>query len=170
MFVDETSAETSTAPAQGYAPRGGRLVGAVPFGGWETATFVGALSARGFAAPLVIDGAVTGALFRAWVEQRLAPELRRGAVVVVDNLPAHKVAGVREAIERAGARLLYPLPYSPDLNPIELAFSKLKRLLRRAAERSREALWDRIGVLIDRFAPSECRNYFRHCGYRRRPT
>lgn len=165
VFVDETGARTNMTAPRGYAPRGERLVEAVPFGGWQTTTFVGALTARGFVAPLVIGGAVTGSLFRAWVEQRLAPELRPGDAVVMDNLPAHKVEGVREAVERAGCRLLYLPPYSPDLNPIELAFSKLKRLLRRAAERTREGLWGRIGQLLDEFAPRECQNYFRHCGY-----
>lgn len=170
VFVDETWAKTNMASTHGYAPRGERLAGAAPHGHWKTTTFVGALTARGFVAPLVIDGAATGSLFRVWVEQRLCPALRPGDAVVMDNLAAHKVAGVRAAVEAAGCRLLYLPPYSPDLNPIELAFSKLKRLLRRAAERTIGALWDRIGLLLDRFTPSECRNYFRHCGYTDRLT
>ena len=120
---------------------------------------------RSVAAQLVIDGAVNGELFRAYVERVLMPELRRGDVVVMDNLASHTVAGVRQMLEGAGCELLYLPPYSPDLNPIENAFSKLKRLLSSAAERAVEALWDRIGQLLDRFQPDECRNYLRHCGY-----
>ena len=133
VFLDETSAKTNLARTHGYAPRGDRLVEAVPHGHWHTTTFVGGLRADGFVAPVVVDGAVNGDLFRAYVEQHLAPALRPGDVVVMDNLGSHKVAGVRAAIEGAGGRLLYLPPYSPDLNPIENAFSKLKRLLRAAA-------------------------------------
>jgi transposase len=165
VFLDETWAKTNMARATGYAPRGQRLVEPVPHGHWHTTTFVCGLRADGFIAPVVIDGAVNGELFRAYVEQQLAPALRRGDVVVMDNLGAHKVAGVREAIEAAGGQLLYLPPYSPDLNPIENAFSKLKRLLRSAAERTVNGLWRRIGQLLDAFRPEECRNYFRHCGY-----
>ena len=170
VFLDETWAKTNMARTTGYAPRGERLVEAVPHGHWQTTTFVGALRADGFVAPVVIDGAVNGELFRAYVAQHLAPALRPGDVVVMDNLGAHKVAGVREAIEAAGGRLLYLPPYSPDLNPIENAFSKLKRLLRRAAERTVEGLWATIGRLLDEFRPTECRNYFRHCGYAATPA
>lgn len=169
VFVDETWAKTNMARTTGYAPRGQRLVEAVPHGHWQTTTFVAGLRAGGWVAPLVIDGAVTGELFRAYVEQHLAPALRPGDVLILDNLGSHKVAGVREAVERAGARLLYLPPYSPDLNPIELAFSKLKRLLRTAAERTVEGLWAAIGRLLERFAPAECRNYLRHCGYTATP-
>jgi transposase len=119
---------------------------------------------------MVVDGAINGELFRAYAEQVLAPELRRGDVVVMDNLGSHTVAGVRAAVERAGCRLLYLPPYSPDLNPIENAFSKLKALLRAAAERTVEGLWAAIGRLLDRFTRRECRNYFRHCGYSRAAT
>jgi transposase len=167
VFVDETWAKTNMARARGYAPRGQRLVGAAPHGHWHTTTFVGALTTRGFIAPLVVDGAVNGELFRAYVERVLVPELRRGDVVVLDNLSSHTAAGVRRAIEGAGCRVLYLPPYSPDLNPIENAFSKLKALLRRAAERTVEGLWSAIGRLLDAFSRRECRNYFRHCGYRR---
>jgi transposase len=118
-------------------------------------------------APLVIDGAVNGEMFLAWVEQFLAPVLSKGDIVVMDNLGAHKVSGVRDAIEAGGATLLYLPPYSPDFNPIEQVFSKLKRLLRRASARTVEALWTTIGELLDAFSPAECRNYFRHCGYGR---
>jgi transposase len=165
VFIDETWAKTNMTRTRGYAPKGERLVDAAPHGHWHTTTFVGALTSGGFIAPLVVDGAANGEMFRAYVERVLVPELRPGDVVVLDNLGSHKVAGVREAVEGAGCRLLYLPPYSPDLNPIENAFSKLKRLLRRAAERTAEGLWRAIGRLIDQFDPAECRNYFRHCGY-----
>lgn len=165
VFLDETWAKTNMTRTRGYAPRGQRLIGDAPHGHWQTTTFVGALRADGFIAPLVIDGAVNGELFRVYVERVLVPELRRGDVVVMDNLGSHKVAGVRRAIEDAGCELLYLPPYSPDLNPIENAFSKLKRLLRSAAERTVEKLWQTIGRVLDRFRTDECRNYFRHCGY-----
>lgn len=149
----------------GRAPRGERLIATVPHGRWHITTFVGALRVGGFTAPLVIEGAINGETFLAYVRQFLAPTLRPGDVLVMDNLSVHKVQGVREAVEARGATLLYLPPYSPDLNPIELAFSKLKALLRTAAERTTDALWDRISALLDRFSPNECANYFRHCGY-----
>lgn len=167
VFIDETWAKTNMTRARGYAPRGERVAGAAPHGHWHTTTFVGALTTRGFIAPLVIDGAVNGDLFLGYVEQVLVPELRRGDVVVLDNLGSHKLAGVRAAIEGAGCRVLYLPPYSPDLNPIESAFAKLKALLRAAAERTVDRLWAAIGRLLDRFTRRECRNYFRHCGYHR---
>jgi transposase len=170
VFIDETWAKTNMARTRGYAPRGQRLVGAAPHRHWHTTTFVGAITTRGFIAPMVVEGAVNGAVFRAYVEQVLVPELRRGDVVVLDNLGSHTVAGVRAAVEGAGCRLLFLPPYSPDLNPIENAFSKLKRLLRRAAERTVDGLWSAIGRLLDRFTRRECRNYFRHCGYSRTAT
>jgi transposase len=123
------------------------------------------LRTTGLVAPLVLDGAMNGPAFLAYTEQFLAPTLRPGDVVVLDNLSSHKVSGVREAIEGAGATVLYLPPYSPDLNPIELAFSKLKRLLRDAAERTFDGLWQTIGRLLDRFSPAECTNYIRHCGF-----
>ena len=137
----------------------------VPHGHWKTTTFVAALRHDGLTAPLVIDGAMNGALFLAYVEQQLAPTLRPGDLVVMDNLAAHKISGVREAIEAAGARLVYLPPYSPDLNPIELAFSKLKWLLRSAGERDLQRLWSLCGQFLDRFTAAECTAYFRHCGY-----
>jgi transposase len=170
VFVDETWAKTNMTTAHGYAPRGERLVDAAPHGHWHTTTLVGALRADGMIAPMVLGGALDGAAFVAYVEQVLAPELRPGDVVILDNLGSHRVAGVREAIEAAGARLLYLPPYSPDLNPIEKAFAKLKALLRRAAERTVEGLWAAIGRLLDCFEAPECRNYFRHCGYAATPT
>ncbi len=152
-------------PTRGRAPRGERLVCAVPHGHWHTTTFLCGLRTTGLVAPLVLDGAINGAAFRAYVEQFLAPTLVSGDIVVLDNLSSHKVSGVREAIEACGATLLYLPPYSPDLNPIELAFSKLKHLLREAAERSVEALWKTIGRLLSQFSPTECANYIRHCGF-----
>lgn len=150
----------------GRSERGTRVIERVPCGRWETTTFVGALRADGFVAPLTLDGPINGRLFLAWVEQHLAPTLSAGDVVVMDNLSSHKVAGVREAIESVGAELRYLPPYSPDLNPIELAFSKLKKLLRDGAERTVDKLWNLCGRILDEFTPQECRNYFKHCGYR----
>ena len=149
----------------GRAKRGHRLVAAVPHGHWKTTTFVGALRCDGLTAPLTIDGAINGELFLAYVEQVLVPTLKRGDIVIMDNLPAHKIAAVREAIEAAGAKLLFIPPYSPDLNPIELAFSKLKSLLRAKAIRTVDALWKALGDLCDSFSPRECANYFHHDGY-----
>ena len=152
-------------PTRGRAPKGERLVCAVPHGHWHTTTFLCGLRTSGLVAPLVLNGAINGTTFLAYVEQFLAPTLSPGDVVVLDNLSSHKVSGVREAIEACGATLLYLPPYSPDLNPIELVFSKLKRLLREAAERTVEALWKTIGTRLDRFSPTECANYIRHCGF-----
>jgi transposase len=149
----------------GRARRGARVRAAVPHGHWKTTTFLAALRHDGLSAPCVFDGAINGARFLAWVEQALAPTLRPGDVVVMDNLAAHKVAGVRAAIEAAGAELLYLPPYSPDLNPIELAFAKLKGWLRTAASRTVEALWQAIGQALDAFTPAECARYLAHAGY-----
>jgi transposase len=165
VFLDETWATTALTPARGWAPKGERLVCTVPHGHWHTTTFLCGLRTTGLVAPLVLDGAMNGPAFLAYTEQFLVPTLRPGDIVVLDNLSSHKVAGVREAIEQAGAGVLYLPPYSPDLNPIELAFSKLKRLLRDAAERTMEALWQTIGRLLQRFSPAECANYIRHCGF-----
>lgn len=165
VFLDETWATTNMAPTRGRAPRGERLVAAVPHGHWHTTTLLCGLRSTGLVAPLVLDGAINGAAFLAYTQQFLAPTLAQGDVVVLDNLSSHKVRGVREAIEARGAALLYLPPYSPDLNPIERAFSKLKRLLRDAAERTVETLWQTIGMLLDRFTPPECANYIRHCGF-----
>jgi len=165
VVIDETWAKTNMARTHGYAPRGQRLVDAAPHGHWHTTTFIGGLTTRGFVAPLVVEGAVNGDVFRAYVAKVLVPELRPGDVVVMDNLGSHKTAAVRAAVEGAGCELLYLPPYSPDLSPIENAFSKLKRLLRTAATRTAGGLWRAIGRLLDEFRPAECRNYFRHCGY-----
>jgi len=149
----------------GRAPQGQRLIAAVPQGRWTTTTFLAGLRASGIIAPCVIDGPINGAVFFAWVVQFLVPTLRCGDIVVLDNLGSHKGQRVHRAIRAAGAhRLLLP-PYSPDLNPIEQVFAKLKTLLRKADERSIAAVWDRIGSLIDQFSPTECANYIRHAGY-----
>ena len=165
VFLDETGTATNMTRRYGRAPRGQRVVDAVPHGHWLTTTFVAGLRESGVIAPLVVDGPMKSEIFRAYVEQMLAPALSRGDVVVLDNLTAHKVAGVAEAIRAVGASLLYLPPYSPDLNPIEQLFSKLKALLRKAGARTREALWAIIGELLDTFSSEECRNYLRNCGY-----
>ena len=149
----------------GRAPRGRRLRAAIPHGHWKTTTFVGALRLDGMTAPMVLDGPMTGAWFLAYVQQVLAPTLERGDVVILDNLPAHKIAAVRQAVEVTGARLLFLPPYSPDFNPIENAFSKLKALLRKAAARTIDQLWTAIASAIDTFTPAECANYFAAAGY-----
>ncbi len=149
----------------GWAERGDRLVGAVPHGHWNTSTFIAGLRQGGLVAPCVFNGAVNGDLFLAYVEQVLVPTLINGDIVIMDNLGSHKVAGVRQAIEAAGARLLYLPPYSPDLNPIELAFAKLKALLRARAVRTVNALWNALGELVACFSPTECANFLRHAGY-----
>jgi transposase len=164
-FLDETRATTNMTPSHGRAPKGTRLMCAVPHGHWHTTTFLCGLRTTGLVAPLVLDGVINGDAFLAYVEQFLVPILGAGDTVVLDTLSSHKIAGVREAIETAGAKLLYLPPCSPDLNPLELAFSKLKRLLREAATRSVEALWTTIGELLVRFSPTECANYIRHCGF-----
>jgi transposase len=145
--------------------RGQRLVAAVPHGHWKTTTLVAALRHDRITAPCVFDGAINGERFLAWVEQDLAPTLRRGDLVIMDNLPAHKVQGVREAVQARHAHLLYLPPYSPDLNPIEQVFAKLKTLLRTAAKRTVDALWHAIGQALDTFSPSECNHYLAHAGY-----
>jgi transposase len=165
VFLDETSATTKMIRRYGRSLRGVRLVGATPHGHWKTTTFVAGLRASGIIAPLVLDGPMTGEWFKAYVEQALAPALQDGDVVVMDNLAAHKVAGVRETLRRVGASVLYLPPYSPDLNPIEQLFAKLKAMLRSAAARTREALWTTIGAALDAFPEPECRNYLAHCGY-----
>jgi transposase len=166
VFIDETWTKTNMTRLRGRSPRGQRLVAFVPHGHWKTSTFVAALRCDGLTAPLVIDGAMDGVTFLAYVKQFLAPTLAPGDVVVMDNLPSHKVAGVRETIEARGATLRYLPPYSPDLNPIELLFAKLKSLLRSAGARTVETLWNTLAILLNQFGPAECANYLHHCGYR----
>jgi transposase len=166
VFIDETWAKTNMTRTYGRSVLGSRLIAKTPCGRWQTTTFLGALRAEGFVAPLTVEGAINGPLFLAWVEQHLAPTLRPGDIVVMDNLSSHKVKGVRQAIEAAGAELRYLPPYSPDLNPIELAFSKFKKLLRDGAERTVDKLWALCGRVLEQFTEAECRRYFKHCGYR----
>jgi len=165
VFIDETGASTKTARLRGRALRGQRCRSPVPHGHWKTATFTGALRLSGMTAPMVLDGPMNAEAFRAYVRHVLAPTLRAGDIVVMGNLPAHKVADIRALIEAAGARLLYLPPYSPDFNPIENAFAKLKAILRKAAARSIADLWGAIGTAIDQFTPAECANYFSAAGY-----
>jgi transposase len=165
VFIDETSANTQMTRRYGRAAVGERVVGVVPHGHWKTTTFVAALRADGLVAPMVIDGALNGDLFVAYAEQVLVPALRPGDVVVLDNLQAHKRAGAVRAIERAGASVAYLPPYSPDLNPIELAFAKIKSRLRAAELRTVDGIERFFGRAHDEFSAGECRNYLRHCGY-----
>lgn len=165
VFIDETWASTNMARRYGRCPRGERLRGGIPHGHWKTTTFVAGLRRNGITAPFVLDGPINRIAFETYVEKVLVPELRPGDIVVMDNLSSHKGSRVREMIEAAGASLLYLPPYSPDFNPIESAFSKLKALLRKAAERTVEGLWDAIGRLLNAFTPDECANYFAAAGY-----
>ena len=165
MFIDETWASTNMARHHGRAPRGQRLRAGVPHGHWKTTTFVAGLRLDGIAAPFVLDGPINRSAFETYVERVLVPELKPGDIVIMDNLSSHKGPRVRELIETAGASLRYLPPYSPDFNPIENAFAKLKALLRKAAERTVEGLWTAIGRLLDSFTPEECANYFAAAGY-----
>jgi transposase len=165
VFIDETAVSTNMVRLRGRAPRGVRLVGHVPLGEWKTITFVAALRHNKMVAPMVIDGAMTGEIFRAYVEQILAPALRRDDIVVMDNLQAHKVAGICEAIEKKHATIRYLPKYSPDLNPIELPYSKFKTLLRKVAARTVRGLYRTIRSFVPQLGAQECANYFRHAGY-----
>lgn len=165
MFIDETWAKDNMTRLRGRCRRGRRLVGKVPMARWQTTTFLAALRFDRMTAPMVLDGPIDGDWFLAYVEQVLCPTLTPGDVVILDNLGSHKSDKIRLAIEACAASLLYLPTYSPDLNPIENAFAKLKAGLRRAAERSTEALWDRIGSIVDTYTPHECANYFRAAGY-----
>lgn len=165
VFIDETWAKTNMTRTHGRAARGQRLHAKAPFGKWRTLTFLAALRHNRIDAPCVIDGPINGELFTAWVEQFLVPTLSPGDIVIMDNLGSHKGQAVRHAIRSAGARLLFLPPYSPELNPIEQVFAKLKTLPRKAQERSVEATWQRIGVLLGAFPPHECANYIRNSGY-----
>lgn len=166
VFLDETWVKTNMVRPRGRSLEGTRLVCDVPHGHWKTTTFLSALRVTGLTAPLVIDGAINGELFRGWVEQHLAPTLRPGDIVVMDNLGSHKVAGVRQAIEAARATVAYLPPYSPDLNPIETVFSKFKWFVKSAARRTVDGLWSACAEASQLFQEPECRNHFRHAGYR----
>jgi transposase len=165
VFIDETAVTTNMVRLRGRAPRGARLIGSVPLGEWKTITFVAALRHNKMTAPMMIEGAMNGEMFLAYVEQCLVPTLKRNDIVVMDNLKAHKVAGVREAIEKGRATVRYLPKYSPDLNPIELPYSKFKTFLRKAAQRTVRGLYRTIRSFVPQLGPRECANYFRHAGY-----
>ena len=165
VFIDETAATTAMARRYGRAPRGERCRMSVPQSHWKTTTVTAGLRASGITAPWLLDGPMNGPAFRTYVAAVLVPELQPGDIVILDNLPAHKVGGIRERVEAAGARLLYLPPYSPDFNPIEQAFAKLKALLRTAAARTIPDLWDAIKRALSRFGSTECRNYLAAAGY-----
>ena len=149
----------------GRCPLGQRLVTKAPYGHWRTTTFIAALRRDGLDAPMTLDGPMNGEIFRAWTEQFLVPALRQADIVIMDNLPSHKVCGIRQIIEAAGARLIYLPPYSPDLNPIEQVFAKFKAALRKAAARTVTRLWQEIAKTLNTFSPRECAAYLKHCGY-----
>ena len=165
VFIDETWAKTNMMRTHGRAPRGQRLRMGRPHGHWKTSTFVAGLTVRGMIAPFVLDGPINRRAFETYVEKILVPELRSGDIVIMDNLSSHKWPGVRQSIEAAGAEIRFLPPYSPDFNPIEMAFAKFKAILRKTAERTVEDLWAAIGKIIETFAPDECRNYFKAAGY-----
>ena len=167
VFLDESCVNTKMARLRGRAPRGQRLVAGVPHGRWTTNTFIAGLRHDGIVAPWLLNGPMNGDAFLTYIATQLAPCLSAGDIVVMDNLSTHKVKGVQDLIEARGASLLYLPPYSPDLNPIEMAFAKLKALLRKAAERTEAALCERIGQLLEAFAPQECVKYLTHAGYGR---
>ena len=165
IFIDESGLSTKMARLRGWAPKGQRCRAAVPHGHWKTITFVGALTLAGVIAPMLIDQPMDGEIFLAWCEQMLVPALRPGDIVVMDNLPAHKIAGIRAAIEACGATLLYLPPYSPDFNPIENAFAKLKAHVRKHDARTIDALEAATADALRQFNPTECANFFSHAGY-----
>jgi len=165
IFLDETGARTDMTRRHAWAPVGERALGRAPGGHWKTTTFLAGLTSNGLIAPFVLDGPINQAIFTEYVRQILVPELVPGDVVILDNLPGHKSAEAAALIRAKGAELIFLPPYSPDLNPIEMVFAKFKTLLRKAAKRTREALWMTIGDLLDAFTPLECANYIRHAGY-----
>jgi len=165
IFIDETWAKTNMTRLRGRSLCGERLIEKVPHGHWKTTTLIAALGVEGIECAAVVDGAVNADIFEAFVEQVLVPVLKPGDVVVMDNLSSHKRAKTRELIESAGAALVFLPPYSPDLNPIEMVFSKIKQLLRSLGERTRDALWDVMQRVLDQVTPSDAANCYRHCGY-----
>ena len=165
MFIDETWTKTNMAPLRGWGTKGKRLVAHVPHGHWKTLTFLAALRCDAITAPCLFDGPINGESFSLYVEQILVPNLKQGDIVVMDNLGSHKAEAIRDAIKAAGARLLFLPPYSPGLNPIEQAFSKLKHFLRKAKERTADDACNRIGAILKTFSPQECSNYFKNAGY-----
>ena len=165
VFIDETWTKTNMAPLRGWGPCGKRIIAKVPYGHWNTTTFVAALRCDGIEAPWLLEGPIDGESFQTYVEKVLVPTLRPGDIVILDNLGSHKGKVVRQLIRGAGAKLLFLPKYSPDLNPIEQVFAKLKHLLRKAAARTIEAICAAIGQLLGSFTPEECANYFRNSGY-----
>jgi transposase len=165
VFIDETWAKTNMTRTHGRCARGERLLAKVPHGRWRTLTFLAGLRHDGITAPCVLDGPINGRAFLAYVEQLLVPTLKPGDIVIIDNLGSHKGKAVRQALRKVGAKLFFLPPYSPDLNPIEQVFAKLKTLLRKTDPRTIEATWRSIGDLLTRFAPEECANYLRNAGY-----
>jgi transposase len=165
VFIDETWAKTNMHRSHGRCSRGERLIGRAPHGHWRTSTFVAGLRHDGIIAPLIFDRPMNGQIFQFYVATQLAPALRPGDTVVMDNLGSHKSQAVKDAIRARGAHLIFLPPYSPDLNPIEKLFSKLKALLRAAAERTVDALWDRVGQILEQISKAECQNYIRYAGY-----
>ena len=165
VFIDETWVKTNMAPLRGWGPRGRRLRAYAPYGHWKTLTFIAALRHDRIDAPCVFDGPINGELFLIYIEQILAPTLSPGDVVILDNLGSHKAKAARAAVRARGAHLIFLPPYSPDLNPIEQVFAKLKHLMRKAQPRNIEATWRKAGQLLDLFAPDECANYLRNSGY-----
>jgi len=165
VFVDETWTKTNMAPFRGWAPRGQRLQAKVPYGHWKTLTFIAALRRDRIDAPCVFDGPINGETFHTWVTQMLIPTLKPRDIVVLDNLGSHKGDTVRKAVRTAGARLLFLPAYSPDLNPIEQVFAKLKHLMRKASERTVEATWRQVGKLLECFSADECQRYLENSGY-----
>ena len=165
IFIDETWIKTNMTRTCGWASKGQRLTAHVPHGHWKTLTFLAGLRHDGIVAPFVLDGPINGEMFTAWVGQCLVPTLTPGDIIIADNLGSHKGLPARQLIRKAGAHLLFLPPYSPDLNPIEMVFAKLKTLFRKADERSIEASWRKLGTLLDEFTATECQNYLRHAGY-----
>ena len=165
VFIDETWIKTNMAPLRGWNKKGERLRGYTPYGHWKTMTFIGALRSDGIQAPCVFDGAINGVSFKAYMEQMVKPILKPKDIVIMDNLGSHKNKRIREIVESAGAKLLYLPPYSPDLNPIEQAFSQIKHWMRDAQKRRVEELWRYLGKLIQTITPLQCKNYIVHAGY-----
>mgnify|MGYP002637487133 CR=1 FL=1 len=165
VFIDETGINTKMARLRGRCPRGQRMVASIPHGHWKTMTFIAGLRCDGLTAPWVLEGAMNADAFETYIETQLAPTLKKGDVVILDNLPAHKRDDARKAVEKRGAWLLFLPPYSPDFNPIELAFSKFKAHMKRLKARSVDELWKAAGAVCDLFTPEECRNYFIADGY-----
>lgn len=165
VFVDETGTTTAMTRPYGWGYKGKKLIARVPHGHWMTQTFVAGLKHDSILAPMLLPCPMNGELFRQWLDEALIPEMPNGSIVVMDNLPAHKVAGIRQCLEEAGMGLLYLPPYSPDFNPIEQVFAKLKKLLRRMAPRTFDAICDALKIILEKFRPQECSRYLKHSGY-----